>query len=266
MIRPILEYSHTIYDNCSSSTAQSLEKFQRQAAIACTGAYRHTSYKSLLHELNWESLATRRHIYKLITYFKIIHNIYPRYLSNLLPPAPPTNYNLRNQQPLRPKFTRLTSTFNSFFPSTTRLWNALPQTTRNVQSVTLFKKLVRGTNIKNPYHQLCTNKQGVWLTRLRMGLSALNSHRHYYNYINSPICTLCNEASETTFHYFVICPSHTHARQILFNTLQSIFGIDTNNLQIILPILLEGHHVNPRHHADLLSCIAVYLTDTGRFR
>ena len=34
MIRPILEYGHIIYDNCSSSAAQSLENLQRQAAIA----------------------------------------------------------------------------------------------------------------------------------------------------------------------------------------------------------------------------------------
>ena len=55
MIRPILEYSHIIYDNCSSSSAQSIEKVQRQAAIACTGAYRHTSSTAHLSELNWET-------------------------------------------------------------------------------------------------------------------------------------------------------------------------------------------------------------------
>ena len=151
MVRPILEYSHIIYDNCSASSAQTIENIQRKAALACTGAYRHTSYTSLLTELNWESLSARRYQYKLITYFKIYHNIYPSYLADLLPPPPPTNYNLRQTQPLRPPNTHLTSTYNSFFPSTARAWNLLPHQTRHAPSVNVFKRLVRGTITYNPY-------------------------------------------------------------------------------------------------------------------
>ena len=266
MIRPILEYGQIIYDNCSASTAQTIEQVQRQAALACTGAYRHTSYISLLSELNWETLSSRRQSYKLITYYKIINKIYPRYLVNLLPDPPLNNYNLRHQQPLRPTFSRLTSTINSFFPSTTRLWNSLPPTTRNAQSITIFKRLVRGTNITNPYHRLCTTKQGVWLSRLRMGLSALNSHRHNYNFINSPICNLCNRGSETTFHFLISCPAHQHARLTLFNHLQTTFGIDTNDYNKTILVILEGHHVSPRHYAELLSLVSDFLSDTDRFR
>ena len=102
---------------------------------------------------------------------------------------PPTNYNLRHTQALRPPHTRLTSTYNSYFPSTTRDWNLLPESTRNAPTFNYFKKLVRGTNHFNSYHRLCTNKYGVCLSRIRMGLSALNQHRHNYNFINSPICS-----------------------------------------------------------------------------
>ena len=58
MIRPILEYGHIIYDNCSYSAAQNIEKIQHQAAIAFTGAYHHTSHSELSIELNWQSLST----------------------------------------------------------------------------------------------------------------------------------------------------------------------------------------------------------------
>ena len=266
MIRPILEYGLIIYDNCSSSAAQTIERVQRQAALACTGAYRHTSYNSLLTELNWESLSSRRHIYKLITYYKIIHNIYPPYLSKLLPQPPPATYNLRRPQPLRPKHNRLTSTYNSYFSSTTRAWNLLPDTTRNAPSINTFKILVRGTNKYNPYHPKCTTKQGVWLTRIRMGLSALNAHRYQYNFINSPICTICNEGSENSYHFFISCPAHRNARQTLFQTLQNNFGIDITNYQILLSTILEGHNIHPRHHASLLSCLSDFLSDTDRFR
>ena len=83
-----------------------------------------------------------------------------------------------------------------------------------------------------------------------MGLSALNFHRYHYNFINFPISTLYNEGNETTFHYFVTCPSHTHPRQLLFNTLRTFIEIDTNNLQILLPIILQGHHAHPQQRAE----------------
>ena len=125
--------------------------------------------------------------------------------------------------------------------------------------------MVRGTITKNPYHQMCTGKQGIWLSRLRMGLSALNSHRYKYNFINSPTCTLCNEESETVFHFFINCPTHQIARQTFFNHLQTNLGIDTDNPHNLLPVLLEGHYVNPRLHAEILSCIYIFLQDTGSF-
>ena len=51
MIRPILEYASIIYNNCTLSMGQSIERIQRRAAILCTGAYRHTEYQTLLREL-----------------------------------------------------------------------------------------------------------------------------------------------------------------------------------------------------------------------
>ena len=234
--------------------------------IACTGAYKHTSYSSLLTELNWEKLSDRRQSYKLITYYKIKNKIYPTYLQKLIPPTPPTTYNLRHPQAIRPLATRLTSTYNSYFPSTTRAWNLLPNTTRTAQTINNFKRLVCGTNIYNPYHRLANNKCGVWLSRLCMGLSALNSHRHNYHFINSPICTTCDEGSETSFHYFITCPTYLIARQTLFHSLQTTLGIDTTNHHNLLQTILEGHHIHPRHFVDLLSLVSDYLTDTGRFR
>ena len=266
MIRPVIEYGHLLYDNCTSTAANSLEKFQRKAAIACTGAYKHTSYLSLLSELNWETLASRRRLYKLITYYKITNNIYPSYLSDRLPkPPPPTNYNLRNTRVAQPRFSRLTSSSNSFFPSTTREWNLLPNTTTSLPTVQAFKSIIRGANKFNPYHRQCSGKHGAWLARLRMGLSALNSHRYTYNLINSPICSLCHTENETTYHYFFTCPAHHFARQRLINSLQTTIGIDTSNFPNLLETLLEGAYISKNQYPLLLSVITTFLVDTDRF-
>ena len=183
----------------------------------------------------------------------------------LLPDTPPTHYNLRDPQPLRPRASRLTMTYNSYFPSTTRAWNLLPDSTRNVQSATVFKQLICGTNKFNPYHRLCTNKYGIWLSCIRMGLSALNYHRYQYNFINSPICTSCNDANETAYHYFISCTTYQMARQTFFHNLFNLLGINTANNPNLLNTILEGHHIHPWHHAELLSIVTNYLSDTGRF-
>ena len=235
-----------------------------QAAIACIGAYRHTSYNKLLSELNWESLEQRRYINKLSTYYKIVKNIYPSYLSALLPPTPTQHHNLRYQPHFRPRFSRLSSSLSSFFPATTRDWNSLPHTTQQAPSVKTFKALIRGPNYLNPYHQKCNGKYLSWLSRLRMGLSALNSHRHTYNFITSPTCTHCNE-EETTAHYLLHCSRYAGARAHFFHQLNTMFEIDTADPETLLNTILEGANIQPRHHHDLLLVISVFLRDTGRF-
>jgi hypothetical protein len=48
MIRPILEYGNIIYDGSSDIYLDRLENVQRQAALTCTGAYKHTKHTILL--------------------------------------------------------------------------------------------------------------------------------------------------------------------------------------------------------------------------
>ena len=56
LIRPILEYGCVIFDACSMSDCKLLETVQYDAARICTGAM----WNSLLNELGWETLETRR--------------------------------------------------------------------------------------------------------------------------------------------------------------------------------------------------------------
>ena len=59
-IRPQLEYSAVIYNNCTREQSRRLEACQRKAAIACTRAYRRTNTENLLNELGWSKLEDRR--------------------------------------------------------------------------------------------------------------------------------------------------------------------------------------------------------------
>ena len=79
MILPLLEYGDILYNNTTQQISQTLENIQRQAALICTGAYRHTKHNTLLSDLSWEPLANRRRFHQLILFYKIYHRIYPNY-------------------------------------------------------------------------------------------------------------------------------------------------------------------------------------------
>ena len=87
---------------------------------------------------------------------------------------------------------------------------------------------------------MCTFKTGIWLTRLRFGLSGLNYHRFKYNFIESPKCPNCEQV-ETSAHYFFQCQSYDLARQsflVNLNVLDS--NLDINDHNNLLDIILYG--------------------------
>ena len=130
-IRPVLEYGCTVYDNCPAVLSHLIERTQRQAALACTGAYRDTSHVTLLNELGWPTLSKRRDYYKLCQLYKLVNNISPSYLIEYLPINVEHDYGLRNNNDIRLPHTRTLSYRNSFFPSAIRLWNGTNMGTRN---------------------------------------------------------------------------------------------------------------------------------------
>ena len=58
-IRPFLEYSNVVWDNCTQYESKDLEKIQNEAARIVTGATKLTTLQSLYIETAWESLASR---------------------------------------------------------------------------------------------------------------------------------------------------------------------------------------------------------------
>jgi ribonuclease P/MRP protein subunit RPP40 len=267
MIRPVLEYANIIYDNTTFERKQQLEQIQRKAGLICTGAYRHTEHRTLLQELCWETLSLRRKNNKLIQYYKITHGLTPDYLTQEIPSTISrlTTYRLRNRHLLREQRTRLSSNYNSYFPSTTRLWNKLPITTKNLPTISSFKYKLK--NKKKPllYHSLCSGREGIWITRLRLGLSALNAHRFKYNFIHSPTCNQCHSDVESTKHYFFDCDTYSIARLEMLGRLRDELSILTINKKQLLHYFLHGT-TNILSNIYLKQIIIEYMLATGRFR
>ena len=68
LIQPILEYGSVIFDACTQADCQLIESVQYDAVRICTGAIWYTNRTTMLNEMGWETLETRRKLSKM-TFF-----------------------------------------------------------------------------------------------------------------------------------------------------------------------------------------------------
>ena len=214
-IRPLLEYSDVIWDNCSNECKTQLESIHNEAARIVSGATKLCSIQKLLGELGWETLQERRSKHKLIIFFKILNGLTPEYLSDLMPPlVSDTNpYNLRNSDNVQSFRARTNIFFNSFFPSTIRAWNNISEDIRNANTVNTFKsRLNRNRQMPPKYFNVGSRIGQILHARLRMECSSLNSHLYRKNIVPTPSCA-CG-SFESPYHYLFQCPRYANARQL----------------------------------------------------
>jgi hypothetical protein len=278
MIRPILEYGNIIYDGSHDSVLTRLENVQRQAALTCTGAYRHTNHETLLDELSWPTLAKRRKNHRLNVMFKIQNGLSPHYLTNSCPPLTRerTNYNLRTGMNITIPPLRTTTYQKSFFPNTINDWNNLKDQTKNLPSLDTFKEhLKKESGSKpNPLYHHDSSKAAINHTRIRLGLSGLSSHRCKYNHITDPKCPTCDAKCEDISHYFFSCPTYFTQRQNFIVNVCEIFF--ENNIEIdfrrkafrtfFLNTITKGSDVlNEEENKKIFSITQNYICETHRF-
>ena len=144
-IRPLLEYACEVWDNCGSTNSSLLEKINLEAARIVTGLPIFTKIELLYQETGWLPLSKRRDARKLSLFYSIVNNLAPNFLLDLLPMyvGDIGPYNLRNAHLFREQQFRLQLSRNSFFPSTSKMWNDLNSTTRNSPSISSVKSNVK---------------------------------------------------------------------------------------------------------------------------
>ena len=100
----------------------------------------------MLQNLNWPPLAHCKNQLKVITMFKIMHQLIDIPTDTILIP----NYSLRghSMRLLQPN-TRVDSYLNSFFPSSIKIWNNLPNDLITCSSLDQFKARLAEHHIFN---------------------------------------------------------------------------------------------------------------------
>jgi len=278
LVRPILEYGDVVFDDNSILLSQRLEAIQLDAARTCTGALLTTNRNSLLDELGWNTLADRRKNHKLILYYKISNGLTPQYLQQLLPPrvAEISRYPLRNAQNRSLVPARTVRYKSSFLPSTTALWNNLPDNVRFSPSLSSFKSNLNNINkLPSPPEWSYTGSRpaNIFQTRLRLNNPALNAY--LFRTGRSPTCSCeCGYKSENIKHYVLECPLYAAQRDRLLADIRNLIapGIHPNMLidldsKYLLKLLTHGssdHDINT--NIAICNIFQYFIISTGRFQ
>lgn len=113
---------------------------QRRAARYVTSRYHNTiSVTSMLNELEWETLQSRRTKSQLTMFYKIENSLVDIEMSDYVDkPTRPT----RSQHSKKYRQLPCSKTYyqNSFFPRTVPTWNSLPNTVAEAPSLVSFKQ------------------------------------------------------------------------------------------------------------------------------
>ena len=270
-VRPILDYGDIIYDNPNNaSLTRKLEKVQYDACLAITGCFRGTSREKLYEELGLESLADRRLLRRLYTFYKILNGLSPRYLLDYIP-INNTSRNLRFKPSVCPIYARTNCFQNSFFPFCIDHWNKLDDNLRNLPTISSFKRAILNFIRPNPIQtfELNDNNGLILLTRLRVGFSHLREHkfRHGFLDLDDPFCSCRTNSIESTEHFLLHCPNFSNSRLILFDDLQKLnINIFPFSISSLSRLLLYGNSdFDIILNRKILEAVIKYINDSKRF-
>ena len=197
-----------MWDSCSAESKNQLESIHIEAVRVITGATKLCSIDKLFADLGWESIQKqRRNKHKLVIFYKILHDIAPNYISDIVPPLiqDTTTYNLWNAGNIQNYRVHTYLFSNSFFSSTVHAWNDLPNDMKDASSVASLKYKIN-KNLRSPpkFYNAGTRKGQILQARLRMECSSLNSDLHEKNIVPNPFC--CYGIFESRNRLFFACP------------------------------------------------------------
>ena len=131
-VRPLLEYSSSVWDPWQKKYIEQLEMVQHRAVRYILNDYASTSsVTEMLKKLSLPTLKTRRKISSLVMLYKIQSGLVR------IPLPPYITPTMRNR--LSIPYSSINAHLYSFFPRTARLWNNLPPDLINCPDLESFR-------------------------------------------------------------------------------------------------------------------------------
>ena len=143
LVRPLVEYSLSVWSPYTQNNIHKIEKVQRRAARWTLDNYtRQASVSEMLTHLGWRSLEQRRNDSRLCLFYKIIHGLVALDLPPYVEHA--TRISHKNSHPLvyHQIHTRLDYYKYSFYPLAIVQWNRLPSKIALLPTLEPFKRAV----------------------------------------------------------------------------------------------------------------------------
>jgi exonuclease III len=137
-----IDYCNTVWGNTTVANTDKLQRLQKRAARMIFDDYTSLPYE-LYSKLNWLPFTKRVEHNKAVMVYKCLNNNMPTYLSNLFEYQRNTRYNLRSEereQLVVPKPRLELYIKQSFSYSGAKIWNSMPVSVKNSDSVQVFKK------------------------------------------------------------------------------------------------------------------------------
>ena len=258
-ILPIFDYCSHIWDNCTKQQADILEKLNLDALRTVCGAVRGTSHQKIYRETSCHPLYHRRYVHKMTLFYKMVNNITPSYLSNLVPPrvSETVDYNLRDNSKLQSMNCKSVNYARLFLPDSVKLWNSLSAEIRNFPTLLSFKnEILNDTNTHCDFDlnfgsRFCQ----IIHSRLRLECSDLNAHKYERFISQSPSCS-CGHNYEDSLHYFFSCSLYSDIRPTMYFYIK---GFDLKS------ILFGNQNCTSAVNKELLTSIHMFIILTGRF-
>ena len=150
LVRPILEYGCSVWDPHQAGQIANLEKIHKRAARFVTGNYSRIPGSTALNmgKLGWVPLSERRARLKIITLRKATTKTIEIPLDDLIPINRATRHNTNNFQIPQ---SSVDPHLHSFFPSTIRLWNNLPQHIKACETIASLTNNLKSQTLRDAY-------------------------------------------------------------------------------------------------------------------
>ncbi len=141
LVRPQVEYASTVWSPWHSKYKDQIEKVQRRAArYVCRDYGRMSSVTSMLNDLSWESLESRRTKARLIMMYKGVHGLVEvpiaQYVTFI---TPELQRGMSHDWKIYKPYSRVDVVKYSFIPCTITLWNGLPPEVIGSATLEAFK-------------------------------------------------------------------------------------------------------------------------------
>ena len=121
------EYAATVWEPYTQNNINAIEAVQRRAARFVFNNYStYASVSNMIANLGWNNLHNRRNELRLIMLFKIVHKLVDIDAQDILVFRPSNHVTRGHHLRFFRVPTRVNAFLYSFFASTIKLWNALP--------------------------------------------------------------------------------------------------------------------------------------------